>query len=58
MKPDGRGQSARRDVVGSTERREEIVQRVFVRYVDDGQASAPLVFFAVKNVVVPDADVE
>ena len=42
----------------TAERREEVVQSLLVRQVDDGHASAPLVTVAVKQIVVTGAKVE
>src|SRR5450631_2924152 len=53
-----RGDGARRDVVRAAESGKEVVERVFVRHVDGGQAQADFVFVATKYVVVPEGDVE
>ena len=37
---------------------EEVIERVIVGQVDDGELSAPLVFLSVKQVVVADGKVE
>lgn len=52
------GQGAGSNVVRAAERREEIVQREFVRDVDRGEADAPLVAVAVEQVVVADGHVK
>ena len=47
-----RSQSSWRYIMRSAERRQEIVERVPVRQVDDSQLRAPFVFVAVKQIVV------
>lgn len=45
---------ARRYVMGAAERREEIVERVFIREVNHGDPCGPFVLIGVENVVMPD----
>ena len=58
VETDRRGNGPRRNIVRSAEGRKEVVKRFFVRQIDHGQAGAPLVLFGVKDVVVPNANVE
>ena len=58
MESDGRGDGARRHIVGSAEGREEVVQRFLVGQIDDCQARAPFISVAVEDVVVADGGVE
>ena len=51
-------QRARRDVVGSAEGGEEVVERVLVGDVDASQAQAPLIFVSVEDVVVSHGGIE
>jgi len=44
--------------VRATERRDKVVERYFVRKVDDGQLSAPFAFVAMEEIVVPDREIE
>lgn len=54
MKADLRRESARRNVVRSTKRREEVVQRIFIGDIYSGQTQAPFVLIAVEEVVLTD----
>ena len=58
VKPDLSRQRARCDVVRAAEGGKEVVQRIFVGQVDDGELSAPLVSVAVKQIVVSDRKIE
>ena len=53
-----RRRCSRRHVVRATERRDKVVERYFVRKVDDGQLSAPFAFVAMEEIVVPDREIE
>lgn len=44
--------------MGSTESGEEIIERVVVGQIDNGELSAPLVFISVQQVIVSDGEVE
>lgn len=46
---------ARRDIVGPTERREEVVQRQAVSQVDDRKPQAPFIAVSVEKVVLPQS---
>jgi hypothetical protein len=52
------GFGARGDEVCAAEGGEEVIERVFVGQVDDGEAKAPLVAVAAEEVVVADRHVE
>ena len=43
---------ARCDIVGSAESRQKVIERLFIRQIDNCQSGAPFVPIAVKNVVV------
>lgn len=58
MEANGARDGARRNVVGTTEGREEIVQRFLVRHIDNGQTETHFVFIAMKDVVMSDGGVE
>src|SRR5580704_9791791 len=58
MEPHRSANSPRRHVMRTAEGREKVVQRFFIRKVDDGDAGAPFPFVAVKQVVVADAEIE
>ena len=58
VEPDGPAHRSRSHIVRSAEGRKKIVQRVFVRQVHHRQARAPLVFFAVEEVVVAHGKIE
>ena len=48
-----------RDIVGSTERGNKVVERFFVRQVDDRETETPLISVAVvKKVILPNGQVE
>ena len=49
---------ARRDVVGSAEGGEEVIQRQFVRQIDDREAEAPLVTFSTEQIVLTHGEVK
>ena len=53
-----RRDGARRYVVRAAKRRQEVVQRVVVRQVNDVQLCAPLVFVRLEQVVISDCQVE
>src|ERR1700679_78213 len=53
-----RRHGARRNVVGSTEGGEEVIERVFVGDVDGSQAEAPFVAVALEEVVLTNRRVE
>jgi len=53
-----RTERARSDIVGSTERRDEVVKRVLVGYVDGRKSQADFVFVAAEQIVVSDGDVK
>lgn len=46
------GKRSGRHIVRAAERGKKVVQGIFARQVNDGQAGAPLIVVAVKNVVV------
>ena len=52
------GQRAWRDVMRAAKGGEEVVERVFVRQINDGQLGAPFVFVAVKDVVMAQSQIE
>ena len=54
------GFAPRRDVMGAAEGGKEVVQRLFVRQIDDGESEADLVSlrFEVKHVVIADAQIK
>ena len=52
VEPNLSGQRPRCDIVGAAEGGEEVVQRIFVRQVDDSKLSTPLVPVSVKHVVM------
>ena len=52
------GDGPRRHIVRAAECRKKVVERVFVRDVDDGQLRAHFVFIAVEQVVVSHVNVE
>lgn len=58
VEPDRRGNGSRRDIVSAAERRKEVVERFFVRQIDDRQAGAPPVLVGVEDIVVSDGGVE
>ena len=58
MEPNFPHERARRDVVRSAERREEVVERLLVREIYDGEANAHFVPFCAKDVVVANRRVE
>ena len=51
-------EGAGRNVVGSAEGGEKVIQRDFVRYVDRRELQAPFVFVTVEEVVVSHGKVE
>ena len=53
VEPDRRGYRARRHIVRSAEGRQEIVERLLVRQIDDGETGAPLVLVAVEDLSWP-----
>src|SRR6202035_4489652 len=58
VEPNLSGQRAGRDIVGAAERGEEVVQRIFVRQVNDSELSTPLVPVSVKHVVMAHRQVK
>ena len=58
MEADLGGVGARRNVVRAAKRRDEVVQRVLVPDVDRGQSQTPLVAIAVKEIILPERQVE
>src|ERR1700722_4596740 len=58
VEPELRCQSPRRHVVGAAESGEEVVECVFVGYVDGRQLQAHFIFISVEQVVVSDGDIK
>lgn len=58
MQPDRSCQRTRRDVVRAAERREKVVERVFVRDVNRRQLQADFVSIPVEEVVMADSEIE
>src|ERR1700728_2201124 len=58
VEPDRRRDRPRRNIVGTAERRKEVVKRFFVQEINDRQTGAPLVLFGVEQVVCPHGCVE
>src|SRR5579862_9254957 len=58
VKPNLRRQRSRSDVMGAAERRQEVVERIFIRDVDRRELQAYLVFVAMKNIVVTHSEVK
>ena len=52
------GEGARREVVRAGERREEVIERVFVGDVDGGEVEAPFVLVAAEEVVLAQRGIE
>jgi hypothetical protein len=55
MESELRSKRPRRDVVGPAKRGEEVVQRIFVGYVNGGQLQTHFVLIAVKHIVMSDS---
>ncbi len=53
VEADFSGERARRHIVGSAERREEVVEGVLIGDIDRGEPEAPFALFAVEEVVFP-----
>ena len=58
VETDLRGQCPRCDVMRPAEGGKEVVEGVFVRYVDGDQLQTDLVFIAAEHVVVAESDIE
>ena len=58
MESDRCSYCARRNIMRSAERREEVVEGLFIRNIDNRQPGAHLVPVAVKNVVMPHRQVK
>lgn len=58
VEADGTGHSSRRDVMCSAEGRKEVVKRIIVGQIDDGDASAPFMLFGMEKIVVSDSEIE
>ncbi len=58
MEPHFERISPRRDVVGATEGREEIVKSVFVGQINDRQLGTPRILFPPKQVVVAEGEIK
>jgi len=58
VEPDLRCQRTRGDIVRAAEGRKEVVERIVVRQVDDGQLCTPFVPVAVEQVVMAHGHVE
>src|SRR5580658_6010345 len=58
VEPDLSANAPRRHEVRPAERRKEVIQRLFIRDVDDRESSAHLVLVSVEKIVVADGEIE